>query len=105
MNKPHCLACNDTGILHDTVYYPFCSLLGRRYCQCPAGEQAFREWYLSAKVQDALKSKRKKEVENAIAFSHLPKRWMEKSLENLHGQEKLKVMIVQYLDNFTKLGL
>jgi primosomal protein DnaI len=90
----------DRGTLFEAVYYPFCDLEGIRYCSCNAGNNAFKEWCVSEKVQLALKAKRQKEIEKALEFSCIPKRWREKTLENLEGQEALKIHINQYLDNF-----
>lgn len=47
-----------------------------------------------------MRRKRREEVEQALEFSRLPARWREKSLENLEGQEELKIRINHYLDHF-----
>lgn len=92
----------DTGVLFDTVYYTFCGLLGQRFCDCAAGKEAFKKWCLTSEVQNAIRQKQTREVEQALTFSCIPKRWKEKSLGNLEGQECLKQRINQYLDQFPK---
>jgi DNA replication protein DnaC len=92
----------DHGVIYDHVYYTFCGILGKRFCECAAGKEAFKKWCLTAEVQNAIHQKRTKEVENALTFSGIPKRWKEKSLETLEGQEVLKQTVNRYLDHFPK---
>lgn len=99
---PHCRECRNTGTLGDQVYYPFCGLYGARYCGCPAGNTAFKQWCATAEVQQALQAKRQADLEKTLAVSQMPKTWREKSLENLVGQDRLKQIINRYLADFPK---
>ena len=104
-SAPHnCLLCMNTGTLPDIVFYTFCDLEGPRYCDCSFGNRAFRKWCQGTTVQQALRKKRQKEIDKALEFSNIPKRWKEKSLETLEGQERIKQIVNQYLDNFGKFG-
>lgn len=98
-----CSECLDTGALFDQVYYKFCDLYGPRYCSCDAGKGAFRKWCAGADVQQSLKAKRQADIQRTLEISQIPKRWREKSLENLSGQEQLKITVNRYLDDFPKL--
>lgn len=95
-----CFDCMDRGILLDKVFYTFCDLLGQRYCTCAAGETTFRQWCQTKEVRDAITRKRAKEIAQALKFSALPKRWQEKTMEHMQGQEELKQKINVYLDGF-----
>lgn len=92
----------NTGVLPDIVYYTFCNLQGQRYCSCRYGDNAFRKWCSSQEVQKSLKQKRRQEIDKALAFSNIPKRLQQKTLENLEGQEKMQQTINHYLDHFHK---
>jgi len=92
----------DTGIFIETIYYSFCGLVGSKYCNCKAGEDAFQEWCQSKEVYEALRQKRQKEIEKSLTFSEIPPHWKEKTLASLEGQESLKLTINRYLDGFQK---
>lgn len=95
-----CLNCGNTGILSHKVYYLFCDLEDYKFCSCDYGKKLQKQWYLSEKVQKAVKQKRQEQVKKALRFSEIPKKWKEKTLENIEEQENLKLKINQYLDNF-----
>lgn len=92
----------DRGILSEAIYYPFCGLIGPKYCACDQGNEAFKLWCQSQEVQDALKKKRRKEIGKSLTFSEIPVHWKEKTLASLDGQEPLKLTANRYLDGFQK---
>lgn len=97
------MECKDMGVLPDTIYYPFCGLVGPKYCDCKAGEGAFREWCRSAAVCHALQEKRRVEIKRAMEFSQIPKHWWKKTMLSFEGQEEIKLAVNRYLDCFQKM--
>lgn len=95
--------CCTNGVLDEVIHYQFCDLTATRYCGCPVGRAAFESWRTSSEVQNAVQRRKRREVENFLAFSDLPKNWREKTLESIKQQESVKRVCQHYIENFPKM--